>query len=62
MTEAIDGAQLEKALAMIDRSLGDLLQRELVASGEMADILLDLRSILTFVPAEPTATEPAAVN
>ena len=62
MTEAIDGAQLEKALAMIDDSLGDLLRRELVATGEMADILLDLRSILTFVPAEPTTSEPAAVN
>ncbi|MEZ5165205.1 MAG: hypothetical protein R2695_01475 [Acidimicrobiales bacterium] len=61
MTEAIDAVQLEQALAVIDRSLGDLMRRELVATGEMSDLLLDLRSILTFVPAAPTA-EPAGVN
>lgn len=60
MTEAIDGIQLSEALAVIDRSLADLMRRELVASAEVADLLLDLRSILTFVAAEPV--EPAAVN
>ena len=49
MTEAIDGIQLQQALAVIDSGLGDLHRRELVSSAEMADLLLDLRSILTFV-------------
>ena len=60
MTEANDGLQLQEALAVIDSSLGDLLRRELVSSAEVADLLLDLRSILTFVPVEPA--EPAGVN
>lgn len=61
MTEAIEGVQIEEALAVIDRGLGDLMRRDLVATAEMADLLLDLRSILTFVPADPAA-QPAGVN
>ncbi len=61
MTEAIDGTQLEEALAVIDRTLGDLMRRDLVATAEVSDLLLDLRSILTFVPIDPTV-EPAGVN
>lgn len=60
MTEAIDGTQLEQALSIIDRGLGDLQRRELVSSAEVADLLLDLRTVLTFVPVEPA--EPAGVN
>lgn len=59
MTEAIDGVQLDEALAVIDRGLGEMMRRDLVATSEVADLLLDLRSILTFVP-EPA--EPAAIN
>lgn len=55
MTEAIEVEQLEAALALIDRGLGDLLKRELVSSAEVADLLLDVRSTLTFVPAEAGA-------
>ena len=55
MTEVIDGVQLQEALAVIDRGLGDLMRRDLVATTEVADLLLDLRMILTFVPAEPAA-------
>ena len=61
MTEALNGAQLEEALAVIDRGLGDMMRRDLVATAEVADLLLDLRSLLTFVPADP-AVEPAGVN
>jgi hypothetical protein len=60
MTEAIEVEQLVEALAMIDRGLGDLQRRELVSSAEVADLLLDVRSLLTFVP-EPVS-EPSAVN
>ena len=60
MTEAIDGIQLQEALSLIDRGLGDLQRRELVSTAEVADLLLDLRTLLSFVPVEPA--EPAAVN
>ncbi|MDW3219212.1 MAG: hypothetical protein R8F63_11430 [Acidimicrobiales bacterium] len=60
MTEAIDGVQLDEALAVIDRGLGEMMRRDLVATSEVADLLLDLRTILTFVP-DPAA-EPAGVN
>lgn len=36
-----------EALAVIDKALGEMLNRELVSSGEVADLLLDLRSLLT---------------
>lgn len=52
MTETIDGVQLDEALSLIDRHLGELQRRELVGSAEVSDMLLDLRMILTFVPAE----------
>ena len=42
------------ALAVIDRGLADMLHRELVSTDEVADLLLDVRSLL--------ATEPAAAN
>lgn len=61
MTEAIEGTQLAEALAVIDRGLGEMMRRDLVATAEVADLLLDLRSILTFVPADPSI-EPAGVN
>ena len=61
MTEALNGAQLEHALAVIDRGLVDMMRRDLVATAEVADLLLDLRSLLTYVPADP-AVEPAGVN
>jgi hypothetical protein len=35
------------ALAVIDRSLAQLLNRELVSTDEVADLLLDVRSLLT---------------
>ncbi|MEY2627266.1 MAG: hypothetical protein RJB08_1025 [Actinomycetota bacterium] len=45
------------ALAVIDKALAEMLRRELVSSGEVADLLLDLRSLLT---AKPVATTSVA--
>lgn len=44
---------INEALAIIDRSLAELLNRELVSSDEVADLLLDVRTLLTR-EAEPT--------
>jgi hypothetical protein len=41
------GAAIGEALAVIDRSLAQLLNRELVSTDEVADLLLDVRSLLT---------------
>lgn len=38
---------LEEAVTVIDRALAQMMQRELVASGEVADLLLDLRTLLS---------------
>ena len=37
---------ITEALAVIDKALAEMLRRELVSSGEVADLLLDLRSLL----------------
>jgi hypothetical protein len=42
---------IHEALAVIDKALTDMLQRELVSTGEVADLLLDVRSLLTTSPA-----------
>lgn len=45
--------RLQQALSIIDRGLSDLQSREIVAAGEVADLLLDLRLVLLEVePAE----------
>ncbi len=36
-----------EAVAVIDEALARMMQRELIASGEVADLLLDLRMLLT---------------
>lgn len=36
-----------EAVAILDASLARMMQRELVSSGEVADLLLDLRTLLT---------------
>jgi hypothetical protein len=43
---------VEDAIAVIDRALGTMMCRELVSSGEVADLLLDVRTILH--PTPPT--------
>lgn len=39
-------AVIREALTVIDGALTQMLQRELVSSGEVADLLLDVRSLL----------------
>jgi hypothetical protein len=40
-------AVVAEALAVIDGALAQMLQRELVSTGEVADLLLDVRMLLT---------------
>jgi hypothetical protein len=48
--------QINGALALIDRGLGDMLHRELVSTNEVADLLLDVRSILLAASAPEPVT------
>ena len=51
---------ISEALAVIDKGLGDLLHRELVSSNEVADLLLDVRTLLA-TPAASEARDDVAV-
>ena len=47
MTATLEASQVvAEALAVIDRGLSEMLHRELVSTDEVADLLLDVRSIL----------------
>ena len=39
-------AVIASAIELVDEALGRMLQRELVSSNEVTDVLLDLRSVL----------------
>jgi hypothetical protein len=57
MTEVTEREDLiSEALALIDQGLGDMLHRELVSTDEVADLLLDVRVLLT------NDEEPASIN
>jgi hypothetical protein len=47
MTDTQEPQILEDALKIIDQGLNDMLNRELISTNEVADILLDVRSLLT---------------
>ena len=47
-------AVISEALGVIDNALAKMMQRELVSSGEVADLLLDVRTLLTAEPADLT--------
>ena len=47
MTETREAEVIQEALQIIDKALSEMLHRELVSSGEVADVLLDLRTLLT---------------
>lgn len=47
--ESVD-AVIAEALSVIDGALGRMVSRELVSTGEVADLLLDLRTALTAAP------------
>lgn len=38
---------IAEAVSVIDGALAKMMQRELVSSGEVADLLLDVRTLLT---------------
>lgn len=40
-------AVIVEALSVIDQALAKMMQRELVSTGEVADLLLDVRTLLT---------------
>ena len=46
-----DGS-LREAMDLIDQGLGDISERQLVPTGEIADLLLDVRSVLARLDAE----------
>lgn len=48
MIESADrAAVVAEAITVIDGALARMMQRDLVSSGEVADLLLDLRTLLT---------------
>ncbi len=64
MTETIE-VNISEALALIDEGLGLTMSRELMTTNEVADLLLDVRSILAATPTEAAATEdpvPASIS
>jgi hypothetical protein len=50
MTETTEPTIITEALAVIDKGLADMLHRELVSTDEVADLLLDVRSLLADKP------------
>lgn len=46
---------VDEALALIDKGLGGLTERQLISASEVADLLLDVRSLLS----ESEAATPA---
>ena len=40
-------AVISEALSVIDKALAQMLRRELVSSGEVTDVLLDVRTLLS---------------
>jgi hypothetical protein len=45
--DTINEAVIAEALGVIDKALGQMMRRELVSAGEITDVLLDVRSLLT---------------
>ena len=58
MTETNE-AVIAEALSVIDKALGQMMSRELVSSGEITDVLLDVRTLLTTpAPVAPVIVTP----
>lgn len=47
-------AVINEAVGVIDGALARMMQRELVSSGEVADLLLDVRTLLTTEAEQPS--------
>jgi len=62
-SDSTNEAVIYEALSVIDGALARMMRRELVSSGEVADLLLDVRTLLTAEPVglidvpEPVASE-----
>lgn len=57
MTELRDPqteGSIREAMDLIDRGLGDIAERQLVSTSEVADLLLDVRSLLARLDAQVT--------
>lgn len=52
MTNTIEQESILEALALIDKELVKLVKRDLVATIEVADLLLDVRALLASVEAD----------
>ena len=55
MTEVRDpqtDESIKAAMQLLDRGLGDIAERQLVSTSEVADLLLDVRSLLARLDAE----------
>ena len=50
-------AVINEALSVIDGALAKMMQRDLVSTGEVADLLLDVRTLHTDVNHEAPAVE-----
>ena len=63
LRDTTNEAVIYEALSVIDGALARMMRRELVSSGEVADLLLDVRTLLTAEPValievpEPVASE-----
>jgi hypothetical protein len=55
MGDTLEHEAITEALAIIDQTLGNLRQRELVSTTEMSDLLLDVRSLLADIGIDPAA-------
>ena len=55
-------AVIDEALSVIDGALAKMMTRELVSSGEVADLLLDVRTLLTDSTAQLSAAQPVATD
>ncbi len=49
MTSTIERESISEALALIDKELVKLVKRDLVTTNEVADLLLDVRTLLASV-------------
>ena len=47
MTETREYDVIAEALALIDQGLGSMKERQLISTDEVADLLLDVRTLLT---------------
>ena len=53
MTATKEPKIITEALAVIDKGLAEMLHRELVSTNEVADLLLDVRTLLASPDQEP---------